>query len=99
MTALLTFLLLLTATTAQAEHVWLYCGDPPTERVGVYDSSAECWDKVKKISFGNDHCEDTKGGPRFDGERMPGWDSQRLRTCAEVRTHYMNCLCQPEPVP
>jgi hypothetical protein len=99
-------LLLLTATSAHADQicspanklvlVWrIWCGHPLTARTGVYDTSSGCW-RDAKDTHTEDHCQDTKEGPRLDDKHVPSWDAAGLRTCAEVRKNLKGCVCQSE---
>jgi hypothetical protein len=92
--------LLLVATSAYAaDHVWrIWCGNPRTPR-GAIDTSDECWKSVTKIGDNNEKCVDTPRGPRIGDVRVPAFEEEGLRTCAQVRRYYANCTCEPEAGP
>ena len=95
MLALVTPLLLAQATPAPASLVWgLWCGDPPTERKGVFDTSRECWDMAQANAPSSvpQVCRDTKDGPRY----YDGTTSRRPRR--ERRpTHGLKVYVAPWP--
>ena len=92
--------LVFVATSARADHIWrLWCGTPPASRTGTFDTGRECWERAEDTEL-EDTCVDTKGGPRAWGHRrVPSWDDDGLRTCAEVRRDRGHCYCEPEAVP
>ena len=90
--------LLLVATSAYADHIWrLWCGNPPTPRKGIFDSSAECHVLINRTmrTYGSD-CVDTIHGMvwKQDGSPIEG-DSE---TCRVNHDDWASCYCEPEAV-
>ena len=63
-------------------------------RVGLDDTSAECWHTIATAIVNADNCVDTRHGPRIGGLAF----SDDYHTCAAWRHAWSTCQCKPEIV-
>src|SRR5262249_44194565 len=99
MKPLVAAVLLFVAATARADHVWrVWCGDPPERKIGVYDTSQECWAEVEDHTVALE-CKDTPKGPTFRGKPIPNLEKKGIRTCADLWRFDHTCVCKPEAGP
>jgi hypothetical protein len=90
--------LLLAATSAYADEIWrLWCGNPPTARRGIFDSSNECHHAItEQMADYANHCVDTSHGMvwKEDGTPMNADDAN----CRAGYDVWARCFCQAEAV-